>query len=634
MYRGILLFAAYTTLLLLIHPFLVGSQTLHPAKNHNNDCALSCGSINIAPPFRLQGDRQDCGNKRYELSCETNITVLYLYSGKYYVQEINYDNFTVRLVDSGVQNINYNFSNPLHSLTSFNFSYEDSYSYPDQYRYAEPTVPIIFLSCANPVNSSLFVEAAPCIMNKNSLRRDSNSYFIVGSIRPAALVDSCKITLMVSSSVSITKHPTMSCQGLYDELVHGFELSWFNYGCGICGKHEICSRNRNLNKTDIYSCFEIKGPWYRTIQIKIERMLITNYIIYPDEFLIRPILSALAYFVLFQAAKLLFGSPFVIALLIYKCRRRHLSMYENIEDFLQSNNNLMPVRYSYADIKKMARGFKDKLGAGGYGTVYKAKLRSGHLVAIKMLGKFRANGQEFINEVATIGRIHHVNVVQLIGFCVDGSNRALIYEFMPNGSLEKYIFSQPGPEVIFLSCEKIFEIALGVARGIDYLHRGCDMQILHFDIKPHNILLDENFTPKVSDFGLARLNPLDNSMVPMTAARGTIGYIAPELFYKNIGGISYKADVYSFGMLLMEMAGRRKNLDSTVEDSSECSQMYFPTWVSDQLTEGKHIEIGDATEEEMKIIRKMIIVALWCIQMKPSERPSMNEVVEMLEGKI
>ncbi|PRQ44736.1 putative glycerophosphodiester phosphodiesterase, protein kinase RLK-Pelle-LRK10L-2 family [Rosa chinensis] len=204
-------------------------------------------------------------------------------------------------------------------------------------------------------------------------------------------------------------------------------------------------------------------------------------------------------------------------------------MYENIEDLLQSNNNLIPVRYSYADIKNMARGFKDKLGEGGYGTVYKAKLRSGHLVAIKMLGKFRANGQDFINEVATIGRIHHVNVVQLIGFCVEGSKRDLIYDFMPNGSLEKYFFSQQG--VISLSCEKIFEIALGVARGIDYLHRGCDMQILHFDIKPHNILLDDTFIPKVSDFGLARLNPLDNSMVPMTAARGTIGYIAPELFY-------------------------------------------------------------------------------------------------------
>ena len=109
---------------------------------------------------------------------------------------------------------------------------------------------------------------------------------------------------------------------------------------------------------------------------------------------------------------------------------------------------------------------------------------------------------------------------------------------MPNGSLDKYIFSQEGS--IPLSIEKIYEISLGVGRGIEYLHQGCDMQILHFDIKPHNILLDENFTPKVSNFGLAKLYSPNDSIVSLTAARGTLGYMAPELFYKNIGGVSYK----------------------------------------------------------------------------------------------
>ena len=246
-----------------------------------------------------------------------------------------------------------------------------------------------------------------------------------------------------------------------------------------------------------------------------------------------------------------------------------------------------------------------------------------------MLGNSKANGQEFINEVATIGRIYHVNVVQLIGFCAEGSKRALIYEYMSNGSLEKYIFSRE--ESILLSIEKTYEISLGVARGIEYLHRGCEMQILHFDIKPHNILLDENFIPKVSDFGLAKLYPANNSIVSLTAARGTLGYIAPELFYKNIGGVSYKADIYSFGMLLLEMASRRKNMNAFANHSS---QIYFPTWVYDQFSKGKDIEIEDATEEEKKIAKKMIIVALWCIQMKPSDRPSMNKVVEMLEGEV
>ncbi|GMN51701.1 hypothetical protein TIFTF001_020861 [Ficus carica] len=278
----------------------------------------------------------------------------------------------------------------------------------------------------------------------------------------------------------------------------------------------------------------------------------------------------------------------------------------------------------------MTKGFKDKLGEGGFGSVYKGKLRSGHFVAVKMLGKSKGtNWQDFINEVATIGRIHHVNVVQLIGFCVEGSKRGLIFDFMPNGSLDKYIFSKQ--EINLLSCKQIFEISLGVARGIEYLHRGCDMQILHFDIKPHNILLDENFVSKVSDFGLARLCPLDNSIVSLTAARGTIGYIAPELFYKNIGGVSYKADVYSFGMLLMEMANRRKNGNVGTENS--CSN-YFPLWIYDQFSTGKDIDIQDATEDEKKTIKKMIIVALWCIQLKPCDRPSMNKVIEMLEDEV
>lgn len=302
-------------------------------------------------------------------------------------------------------------------------------------------------------------------------------------------------------------------------------------------------------------------------------------------------------------------------------------MYDTVEDFLQKQSNLMPIRYSYSEIKKMTNSFNHILGEGGYGSVFKGKLRSGQLVAVKILSnKSKANGQEFINEVATIGRIHHVNVVRLVGFCAERSKRALVYDFMENGSLEKYLF--PCERNTTLSCEKMYEISIGVARGIEYLHRGCNMQILHFDIKPHNILLDKNFTPKVSDFGLAKLNFTDDSIVSLTAARGTLGYIAPELFYKNIGAVSYKADVYSFGMLLMEMGGRRKNLNAHIENSS---QVYFPSWVYSQLSYGKEIEIGDATNDERTLVKKMVIVACWCIQMNPTDRPSMKKVIQMLE---
>ena len=165
----------------------------------------------------------------------------------------------------------------------------------------------------------------------------------------------------------------------------------------------------------------------------------------------------------------------------------------------------------------MTNKFSNKLGQGGFGSVYKGKLRSGQIVAVKVLVMNKANGQDFINEVATIGRIHHVNVVRLVGFCAEGLKWALIYEYMPNGSLDKFLFSKLENNIL-LSWERLYKIALGVGRGIEYLHQGCDMQILHFDIKPHNILLDANFIPKVSDFGLAKLHSIEESIVSLTAA--------------------------------------------------------------------------------------------------------------------
>ncbi|XP_060671083.1 rust resistance kinase Lr10-like [Ziziphus jujuba] len=141
-----------------------------------------------------------------------------------------------------------------------------------------------------------------------------------------------------------------------------------------------------------------------------------------------------------------------------------------------------------------------------------------------MLEKSKANGKGFINEISSIGRICRVNVVQIVGFCVEGSNHALI---------DEYLFSQEG--ITSLDWKTMCEISCGVACGIKYPHRGCNMQILHFNIKARNILLNENFIPKVSDFGLARLCPLDNNIVTLTVVRGTTGYIA-LLFYKNIGG--------------------------------------------------------------------------------------------------
>ena len=248
--------------------------------------------------------------------------------------------------------------------------------------------------------------------------------------------------------------------------------------------------------------------------------------------------------------------------------------HQTIELFLKRHKSLLTRSYTYSEIREMTSSFKNKLGQGGYGSVYKGKLPDGRLVAVKVLSELKGNGEEFINEVASISQTSHVNVVSLFGFCFQGSKRALVYEFMPNGSLEKFIYEDNAAMVSRqLDCKSLHDIALGTARGLEYLHRGCNTRILHFDIKPHNILLDADFCPKISDFGLAKICPRKESIVSMLGARGTVGYIAPEVFSRNFGSVSHKSDVYSFGMMVLEMVGGRKNINVEVERSSE---IYFP----------------------------------------------------------
>lgn len=311
-----------------------------------------------------------------------------------------------------------------------------------------------------------------------------------------------------------------------------------------------------------------------------------------------------------------------------------------IDAFFENYGSLAPKRFKYAEVKKMTSDFKEKLGQGGYGSVFKGQLHDGRLVAVKVLSDIskssKSNGEEFLNEVASISKTSHVNVVKLIGFCYNGNKRALIYEFMPNGSLDKFIYQnkQLADPSFTLGWESLFQIAIGISRGLEYLHRGCTTRILHFDIKPQNILLDKNFRPKIADFGLAKLCSRTDSIISMLGTRGTAGYIAPEVFSRNFGGISHKSDVYSYGMMVLEMVGGRKNIDVQVE-LDHSSQLYFPHWIYDRLKLEKDLGLqGLMMEETEKLAKKLTIVGLWCIQTNPLSRPSMSKVLEMLEGSV
>uniref|UniRef100_A0A8R7VAS4 Protein kinase domain-containing protein n=1 Tax=Triticum urartu TaxID=4572 RepID=A0A8R7VAS4_TRIUA len=309
--------------------------------------------------------------------------------------------------------------------------------------------------------------------------------------------------------------------------------------------------------------------------------------------------------------------------------RLAVKLKKKYEAMIVSYGSVAPKRYMYSEVMKITSSHNNQLGKGGYGVVFKGKLHDGRLVAVKFLHDCKGNGDEFVNEVMSIGRTSHVNVVSLFGFCLEGSKRALIYEYMPNGSLDKYIYSGSPKEI--LGWERLYAIAIGIARGLEYLHYSCNTRIIHFDIKPQNILLDRDFSPKIADFGLAKLCHTKESKLSMTGARGTIGFIAPEVHSRTFGVVSTKSDVYSYGMMLLEMVGGRRNVRLIAAKSSE---KYFPDWIHDHFAQDDGLEACEVTNEIEEIARKMILIGLWCIQVIPLHRPTITKVLEMFERSL
>ncbi|XP_047150752.1 G-type lectin S-receptor-like serine/threonine-protein kinase LECRK3 [Vigna umbellata] len=283
--------------------------------------------------------------------------------------------------------------------------------------------------------------------------------------------------------------------------------------------------------------------------------------------------------------------------------------------------------FTYKELEEATTGFKQMLGRGAFGKVYKGVLRSNasRYVAVKRLDKVVQEGEkEFKTEVSVIGQTHHRNLVRLFGYCDEGEHRLLVYEYMSNGSLAGFLFGISRPH-----WNQRVQIALGIARGLTYLHEECSTQIIHCDIKPQNILLDEFFTPRISDFGLAKLLLAEQTKAARTGLRGTIGYFAPEWFRKAT--ITTKVDVYSFGVVLLEIVCCKSSVAFALESEEEA----LIDWAYRCYSQGnvaKLVENDEEAKDDMKRLEKHVMVAIWCIQEDPSLRPSMKKVTQMLEG--
>ncbi|XXG60017.1 hypothetical protein AAC387_Pa04g2002 [Persea americana] len=285
--------------------------------------------------------------------------------------------------------------------------------------------------------------------------------------------------------------------------------------------------------------------------------------------------------------------------------------------------------FNFRDMAIASRNFRDLIGEGGFGKVYKGRLDSGEVVAIKQLNRDGLQGnQEFIVEVLMLSLLHHSNLVNLLGYCAEGDQRLLVYEYMQMGSLEDHLFDlQPDQEP--LGWNTRIKIAVGAARGLEYLHDKADPPVIYRDLKSANILLDKEFNPKLSDFGLAKLGPVGDNTHVSTRVMGTYGYCAPE--YAMSGKLTLKSDIYSFGVVMLELISGRKAIDS----SRKAGEQNLIAWarpffrdrrkfshLADPLLQGRY---------PVRCLHHAIAVTAMCLQEQPNFRPIMGDVVAALE---
>ncbi|XP_030527333.1 probable serine/threonine-protein kinase PBL21 [Rhodamnia argentea] len=287
--------------------------------------------------------------------------------------------------------------------------------------------------------------------------------------------------------------------------------------------------------------------------------------------------------------------------------------------------------FTFRELATATRNFKEVnlIGEGGFGKVYKGRLETGEVVAIKQLNHDGLQGfQEFIVEVLMLSLLHHSNLVTLFGYCTDGDQRLLVYEFMPMGSLEDHLFDLD-PGIAPLNWSTRMKVAVGAARGLEYLHCKANPPVIYRDLKSANILLDNYFNPKLSDFGLAKLGPVGDNTHVSTRVMGTYGYCAPE--YAMSGKLTLKSDIYSFGVVLLELITGRKAIDCTKKPGEQNLIAWSRPYLKDRR---KFSQLADPLLQgrfPVRCLHHAIAITAMCLQEQPNFRPLIGDIVVALE---
>ncbi|KAI5004445.1 hypothetical protein ZWY2020_031688 [Hordeum vulgare] len=565
----------------------------------------ACGGLRIAYPFWLGGRQPpECGYRAFQVTCDdTGKASLKNSIWKYQILEISYEDSTFRVANRDISDGTCNIK--LHMNTSSDLGLVP-------FDISSANQELFFLYNCTDLHPPPSWAPMNCT-NWTNVSTVNSFALLAGGYKPdnkwAPVPGNCRVSMM-----PVLGYPGAAGKDYWELMKAGFVLDYTAGDCVAC--KESGGRCRIDTDYDIFQCHCSYG---------VSSLLVCGSNGTSKKITLIVVTSA--------AGALLFTCIYVLLwrkkgkrLWLHLCKKTSSNTEKNYEAMLVSYGSLAPKRYMYSEVMKITSSRNDQLGKGGYGVVFKGRLHDDRLVAVKFLHDCKGNGDEFVNEVMSIGRTSHVNVVSLYGFCLEGSKRVLIYEYMPNGSLDRYIYSEHPKEI--LGWERLYVIAIGIARGLEYLHHSCNTRIIHFDIKPQNILLDKDFSPKIADFGLAKLCHTKESKLSMTGARGTIGFIAPEVHSRTFGVVSTKSDVYSYGMMLLEMVGGRRNVKSIVAKSSE---KYFPDWIYDHFEQDDGLQACEVTREIEEIARKMTVIGLWCVQILPAYRPTITKVLEMFE---
>ncbi|KAF9599713.1 hypothetical protein IFM89_001659 [Coptis chinensis] len=655
--------------ILILFCFSTLFQTIHSANSTNstyyyNQCAPStCGGSILKFPL---GKNQLCSRGFLAATCENNSTVFLVDQNNPYIKhkvlqnltnEV-YNNRALRLVDNSLFGCG--------PIPPFNGpGYEaQRWGMLGAFYYSSTFKPGTFFNCTKEPDK----DTLPKMLRSPCLECGETSNFCYFYDGYFGQLDSC-LPFRVAIPVNITNNLS-AVRNLRRVLQEGIEVQWDRQGnCYSCMENDVgrcgyVSQEKKTSSEEYCFCrdgihsdncngpvIDLEAPAGKDITIKRQKH---------KTGLIVGIVMAGAAFIFLGASYISYKRRHKKHIRFRSTDDQVLKRYlerdngttpASIETFLHNYTLGRPTRFSYKQLKKYTNNFTQKIGQGGFGSVFKGQLPNGFIIAVKILDETTNQIEsQFLNEILTIGCIHHNHLVRLLGYCFDHSRIALIYEYLVNGSLDKYILQkkkmnkdqskntsppQDVPEIVTLTWSQLLDIAIGTAKGLAYLHEECRNKILHCDIKPHNILLDDKFQPKVSDFGLAKALNKENSHISVTRGAGTPGYAPPEMWYVKFGPVTDKSDVYSFGMVVLEMSGKRRNFDV---DVSKTSEMYFPEWVFSHHVQNAYGDGGGSKwhecqgKEEEEMAMRLELVGLWCIQFEPSKRPSMKKVVDMLEG--